>query len=99
MTIREIKQANAAAGFHFFDRTTMRFFHSRVEGRTYEGPGGIYFITSEQFHGSISSEPRKYTVRRFYPKTGDIDTVGKFNEIVTRLDARLDARLLAKKKS
>lgn len=60
MTIDQIKRANSSAGHHFFDRDTLRFFRSRVSGRTYVGARGeTYFVTSEQGPHSL----RRYTVR------------------------------------
>jgi hypothetical protein len=97
MTITEIKQSNKEAGYHFFDRSTMRFFDSRVERGVYSGPGGVFFVTSEQFHGSGGYvAPRKFTVRKFDPTNGDVDTFGQFNEIKSLEDAREIARKSAK---
>lgn len=96
-TIADLKAANARAGFHFFERATMRFFDSRiVPAGPYCGAGGVYFVTSEQFHGSQGSEARKFTVRQFNPTTGDIDTAGRFNEIRTIEDARVTAKAFAR---
>ena len=53
---------------HFFGRTTMRFFNSRILSAVYQGPGGIFFVTSERF----DELPRHYTVRRFFPDQNDI---------------------------
>ena len=92
----DIRKSNKDAGFHFFDRAAMRFFDSRVESAPYKGPGGVYFITSEQFYGSVSSEPRKYTVRMFNTTTGEVTTVKPYNEIRHIEDAREAARKLAK---
>lgn len=96
-TIADIKQSNRDAGDHFFDRAAMRFFDSRVESAPYKGPGGVYFITSEQFHGSAGySEPRKFTIRKFNTSTGDVCTAGEYNKLRTIEDARAMARQLAK---
>lgn len=95
MTITDIKTANKQAGYHFFERSTMRFFDSKVERMVYEGPGGVYFITSEQFHGSDGySAPRKWTIRKF-EENGDINTVNGFNEF-SREGAMFAARKLSK---
>lgn len=82
-TMAEIKSANKLAGYYFFERASMRFFDSCVESGVYQGR---YFVTSEQFHGSQGSEPRKYTVRVCGPD-GDIDTVGEFQGYRTKQDA------------
>ncbi len=64
MNIEEIKKNNIEAGRFFFSPETMRFFGSRVHPAVYEGPGGIYFVTSEQPpHG-----PRTYTVHQALPE-------------------------------
>lgn len=55
-TIAALRQAHP----RFFARRTMKFFDSRVESGVYDGR---YFITSEQFHGSLGSQARRYTIR------------------------------------
>ncbi len=92
--IAKIKQTNQEHGFHFFDSSTMRFFRSRVLSQTFEGKDTVYFVTSEQFVGSEYTAPRKYTVRRFNPESGDVRTVQPFNEL-TRNRALRIARDLA----
>lgn len=87
-TIRRIKASNVARGLNFFEAGTMRFFRSKVEPRVYSGPGGVYFLTSEQ--GPHADSPRKWTVRRFQPGTGACETVGLFNSL-----DRIEARVLA----
>lgn len=80
MTIEQIKEANKRAGFHFFEVATLRFFKSRIGEQVYQGPGGTYFVTSEQFVPSSGiPEARGYTVRLFNLETHDISTVGRFN--------------------
>jgi hypothetical protein len=82
MTISEIRNRNGAAGQHWFEPATLRFFRSKVLSAVYEGPGGIYFVSSEQFVGSDGvAAKRKYTVRRFHPGDATIDTVMPFNEL------------------
>lgn len=66
----EIKRHNRQAGKFYFSEDTMRFFGSRTSEDVFEGPGGVFFITSEK----NGSEPRRYTVRKYDPKTGDCDT-------------------------
>ena len=90
-TMAEIRAANRAAGYYFFERDTMRFFDSRIETRG-NAIGGRFFITSEQFHGSNNFHgPRLFTVREAKP-SGDIDTVGKFQAYTTIEAARAAAR-------
>lgn len=73
-----IRAANALVGGHWFDRNTLRFFRSQVLRTVYQGPGGVYFVSSEQFD---DTSPRRFTVRQFDPATGDVDTFGEFNEL------------------
>lgn len=68
-TITQIKIANKNAGFHFFDRKTLKFFNSKVESRVIRGN---LFITSERFDATT---PRRFTVRAAMV-TGAIKTVG-----------------------
>lgn len=58
-----IRAAMEAAGSHWFDPGTMRFFRSRLHGEPIHGPNGIYFVTSEVPPHS----GRMYTVRGFDP--------------------------------
>lgn len=91
-TIGGIRELNKQAGWHFFDRKTMRFFNSKVMRPIYEGAGGIFFITSEQ---DYDRGQRHYTVRQFNPKTFEVGTVGGFYGIKNVKDARDKARWLA----
>jgi hypothetical protein len=84
-SIDQIKQANAAAGYHFFDADTLRFFRSRVSDRLY---GGKWFVTSE----CGPSEVRAYTVRRA-EDNGSIQTVEPFNRLTRSAAHALAARL------
>jgi hypothetical protein len=73
-TINQIKARARAEGSHWFDPSTMRCFGSRVSSKVYDGPGGCYFVSSEQPpHG-----PREFSVRSFCKDTADIGTVGDF---------------------
>lgn len=94
MTIDEIRAANAAAGFHFFEPATLRFFSSRVGRTVYSGTRGAYFVTSER--DTVGGYPRRYTVRRA-DETGRVETVGEFQGYATcaaakRAAARIAAR-------
>lgn len=95
-TISDIKTANTAAGYNFFDSESMKFFDSRVESGVYSGQGGVYFVTSEQFHGMTERAPRRFTIRRFDPETGRVHSHGEFNSIETLCQAREAAKFAAK---
>jgi len=70
-TLAEVKAANKAIGNHWFERSTMRFFNSKVETGLLRGR---FFITSERMELTF---PKRYTVREAMPD-GDIKTVGEF---------------------
>lgn len=70
MDMAEIKARNSEAGYHFFDKDTLRFFGSRVSETVY---GDGYFVTSEQDRsgfgqlGQAWNGERRYTIRRAMP--------------------------------
>lgn len=83
--IEDIKQANRAAGQHWFDAGTMRFFQTRVHNRIY---GGRYFVTSER----MPNGDRVYTVR-LARSDGGIETVGRLGQYASSEAAHNMARL------
>lgn len=95
LTIEEIKRRNTEAGLHYFDPDTMRFFKSRVSSTVYQGPGGVFFVTSEKPpHG-----PRRYTPRMFLPNGGCETAYGVEFCILSRRQAHKLARKMAGKVS
>lgn len=91
MTIYDIELRNRQAGFFWFEPATKRFFKSRVSETVYEGPGGVFFVSSEKG----PSGRRMYSVRRFNKETGDISTAGEFQGYLTRNAAHAKAAVLA----
>src|SRR5262245_32369660 len=87
-TIDQLKRANAEAGQHYFEPSTMRFFRSRVMPTV---TAGRLFVTSEQ---SDYNAPRFWTVREFMPD-GGIETVGEFQEYTSGAAAQRAARRAA----
>ena len=79
-------------GRHFFDRAAMRFFRSRLPEHGYEGPGGVYFVTSEQFEYKGRKDPRGYTVRRLVGP-GELEECSPFNELTYAAAHRLAKQL------
>ena len=84
MTIDEIRKRNKDAGGHFFDRSTMRFFRSRISTTVY---GDGYFISSEQ---NSENGPRLYTVRRAM-RDGGVETASGFGEFVDLASAEAES--------
>ena len=98
MTIAKIKRASLAAGSHFFEPGTMRFFASRVLDRVHYGADGVFFfVTSEQFVPSSGpAHARRYTVRKWSEsEPSSVDTVGEFQQYATGRAANKAAAELA----
>ncbi len=89
-TINMIQNEMNADGSHWWDLDTLRHFGCRVSRKVYQGEGGMFFVTSEQF----MFNDRKYSVRRYDPTTKQINTVGEFNDL-TRAQAHNEAARLA----
>lgn len=79
-TMDDVIMANRKAGQHWFDEDTLRFFQSRF-GKLY---GDRYFISSEK----SPNNPRRWSVRKVDWKTGDIGTVGEFQQFPTEASAK-----------
>ena len=77
LKMAEIIRRNREAGRHFFDPAVRRFFRSVIGRRVYQGPGGVFFVTSERFGGPVGKAPRRYTLHHFDPRTGDVRTAGE----------------------
>ena len=95
-TMYAMKVANASAGYHWFDPSSMRFFDSRL-GRTVYSAGagaGQFFVSSERFDYTT---PRMYTVRRFDPQTSQVDEAPGhvFQEYASRNGANAAAKRAA----
>ena len=98
MQYLDIDTVRARHRGHWFDPGSMRFFRSRVAQTAYGTDDGsrAYFVSSEQFEDSTRYRaPRRYTVRVIDLHTGDIDTVGEFQEYASRSGADAAARRLA----
>lgn len=80
-TIQSIRSTNAAAGGHWFSPGARRFFRSWIGQRVHEGPGGVFFVSSEQFD---ARSPRLYTVRQAVDNGKRIKTVGGFQAYASR---------------
>lgn len=90
-TIEDVIAANQSIGNHWFDRSTMRFFHTRVESGAVAihdengQPTRARFITSEKGPDGV----RRYSIREAQPD-GTIDTIGEFGQYASRDAARKD---------
>ncbi len=79
---------------HWFDRSTLRFFSSRISEHVYPTRDGAYFVSSERFD---MTTPRLFSVR-FCSDAGAIDTIGEFQQYASRSGAHAAAARLANAK-
>jgi hypothetical protein len=88
ISIEDIERANDRHGKHFFDPGAIRFFNSRKPQYGYQAGNKAYFITSEQFIPfNGMPQARMYSIRVCNLDTGNIDTVGEFQQYATRSQA------------
>jgi hypothetical protein len=80
--VNEVRSFNKSIGHHWFDKSSMRFFNSHVNGAD-KLINGRFFISSEQFN---SESPRLFTIRIARPN-GEVDTYGEFQAYKTRKEA------------
>lgn len=86
-TMAKIRSRNAAAGYYFFSRETMRFFGPETFSGPYEGTGGIFFVKSGRKTG--------HKVCQFKPSTGAVEVVWDLDDLVSLEAARAEAKRLA----
>lgn len=78
-TIAELRALNRENGGHWFDRSSMRFFGTRICSGVIHGR---YFITRE----TSPSGAARFSLRSF-DETGDVDTVGEFHAYHDKAEA------------
>lgn len=72
--MNDVKFYNKMTGHRFFDHDTMEFWGSRVESELFLNNT---FVTSED---DFYRTKKLFTVRRYNPENGEIETVGKFQQ-------------------
>lgn len=92
-TMADIKAANRERAArddraYWFAPDAMRFFNTRIHTR--RPIGGRYFVTSERMDERF---PWRYSLREALP-SGQIDTVGEFQQFATEEEANAHARTL-----
>lgn len=85
-SLDQARDNSERAGFHWFDRDTLRYFGSRVHSTFYAGG---FFVSSE--YRGWDRRGRAYSVRRALPD-GRIERVGDFLAYDTRAQAHAAAR-------
>lgn len=73
MRLYEFKQLNQAHKMHWFDADTLRFFKSRISN--WDVITG-YFISSERG----PNDQRLYSIRKGNFETGNVTTIGQFQQ-------------------
>jgi len=81
-TLADVKAANKAAGMHFFDRETLKWWKSRMESGLIRGK---YFITSEESF-SLTGDPKRIFCARMVRDDASIETIKR--HLATRDDAK-----------
>ncbi len=93
-TMAEIRACNADKGHYWFSRGATRFFGSKIGRSVYQGPGGIYFVTSE---GRADwGIPRRHSIRKFDPSDCSVKTVGDVQRFAYDHVAKDEAKRLAR---
>lgn len=82
---------------HWFSKSTLRFFNSRLSEKLHYGKRCIYFVSSEA--APMPPNPRRYSVRRYNTETGDISTMGEFQQYKSSQAANTAAQALASAES
>ena len=91
ITIQEIERRySPGIGRHWFEPSTMRFFKSRLAELGYEGPCGVFFVSSEKGPHGV----RAFSVRQL-AGPGRINTIGEFQAYGTSKAAHRAARRCA----
>ena len=86
--LSDLQNLNRRSGFFFFSQDTTRFFRSRYPDEAIIKGNDAFFITSEKFVSSDgTSQPRKFTIRKANLSTGDVDTVGEFQQFSSKSQA------------
>ena len=65
---------------HFFDKTTMRFFKSKVINEVFPSTKEVFFVTSEIDPSGVKA----FTVRKLNLESKLIETVGEFHSISSK---------------
>ena len=105
-TIAEIARTNSAAGSHYFDPGTLRFFNQRRSDFHVCQIAGRVFVYGRGRTWGWSNSVHAWSVAEFDPKTGEIEgytTKGgdllpdslKMNHATTAADIRLALRAIA----
>ena len=96
-TIESIEAAVTRAGSFWFSKDTLQFFASRIGCQVHQGPGGVFFVSSEKRRGYACEDgERLFTIRQFHPdEPGNVGTLGEFQQYKSRSGAHAAAERAA----
>lgn len=86
--VRELYAHNQPDG-HWFNRSTLAFFKTKLPAKAYETDAGVLFVTGETNPSGLKA----FSVRR-QRVNGEISTVGEFHHFPTAAAARAEIRRL-----
>lgn len=93
-TIAEMRAANRRAGQFWFEPSTLAFFSSKIHTPLYPVAEGAYFVTTEQAPASRDYRPAAMHSVRFMDASGQVETVGEFQEYGLLSDALTAAKTM-----
>lgn len=87
-TKTEMYKINRDAGYHDFDIETRRWFNTRIGDSLLPVPFGAVYVESTK----PENGDRRYTVRYFDERTGEVDHLSEFEQYASKSGARHFAR-------
>lgn len=87
-TKTEMYKINKENGYHDFDIETRRWFNARVGDTLLPVPFGAVYVESTKREGA----DRRYTVRYFDERTGEVEHLSEFEQYASKSGARSVAR-------
>lgn len=88
----DIRDHAMCKGSNWFSPGAKASFRSCWSAYAYDGPGGVFFVSSERFTSREYTGKRLYSVRQYHPESGSISTVGQFQEFTNGKTAQRRAR-------
>lgn len=95
MTLEQIKADSLAKGAKFFTPESKAAYKTRYSKRTAAGPGGVFFVTSEEIPTASGVPERRFAVRSFNPVSGEVTLISALGQYATDYAAHVAAKSLA----
>lgn len=94
-TLESIKVESLSKGSKFFSPEFKAAFKTRYSKRVAEGPGGVFFVTSEEIPTASGIPERRFAVRSYNPLSGDVSDVSALGQYATDYSAHVYAKAIA----